>query len=76
MPEFLNSVFNLVDINVEDYIERGFEKLMVNFGCTGGQHRSVYAAEQTARHLRNKYKVKTIVHHFNTENWVKPVDFN
>jgi hypothetical protein len=71
MPEFLNSVFDMVDISVEDYLKRGFSKLMVNFGCTGGQHRSVYAAEQTARHLRNKYKVKTVVTHINSDNWVK-----
>ncbi len=69
MPEFLNSVFDIVDINVEDYLKRGFERLMINFGCTGGQHRSVYAAEQTARHLRNKYKVKTVLKHMNEENW-------
>ena len=71
MPAFLNSVFDIVDINVEDYINRGFESLMINFGCTGGQHRSVYSAEQTARHLRNKYKVKTVVNHLNKENWRK-----
>jgi aminoglycoside/choline kinase family phosphotransferase len=73
MPEFLNSVFDLVDISVEDYLKRGFSKLMVNFGCTGGQHRSVYAAEQTARHLRNKYKVKTVVQHINEANWVREI---
>lgn len=71
MPEFLNSVWDILDISVEDYLQRGFSKLMVNFGCTGGQHRSVYAAEQTARHLRNKYKVKTVVKHINSEHWVK-----
>ncbi len=71
MNEFLNSVYNLVDISVEDYVKRGFESLMINFGCTGGQHRSVYAAEQTARHLKNKYKVKVLVKHNNQENWVK-----
>jgi RNase adaptor protein for sRNA GlmZ degradation len=43
----------------------------VAIGCTGGQHRSVYAAEQTARHLRNKYKVKTVITHMNETNWVK-----
>ncbi len=63
MPSFINSVFDLVDINVEDYLQRGFERLSINFGCTGGQHRSVYAAEQTARHLRNKYKVNTVIKH-------------
>ncbi|MEI6311738.1 MAG: RNase adapter RapZ [Bacteroidota bacterium] len=63
MPDFLNNVFNIVDISVEDYIKRGFDSLYINFGCTGGQHRSVYAAEETARHLRNKYKVKVSVHH-------------
>lgn len=72
MPEFLNSVFNLVDISVEEYIRRGFHYLAVNFGCTGGQHRSVYAADEMARHLRNKFGVKTIVQHLIQEekNWV------
>ena len=71
MPEFLNSVFNMVDISVSQYLQRDFEKLMINFGCTGGQHRSVYAAEALARHLRNKFKVKTILTHTNKENWMR-----
>jgi RNase adaptor protein for sRNA GlmZ degradation len=72
MPEFLNSAFDIVDITVEDYIRRGFENLTVSFGCTGGQHRSVYAADAMARHLRNKFKVKTEVKHVVQEakNWV------
>ena len=69
MPEFLNSVYSIVDISVEDYIKRGFESLMINFGCTGGQHRSVYAAEAVARHLKNKFKVKIQLNHHNRENW-------
>ena len=69
MPQFLNSVYNLIDISVEDYIKRGFDKLMINFGCTGGQHRSVYAAEAIARHLRNKFRVKINITHTNKENW-------
>lgn len=73
MNDFLNSVFDIVDIAVEDYIKRGFASLMINFGCTGGQHRSVYAAEQTARHLRNKYNVKVILEHTNQQNWVKEI---
>lgn len=69
MPDFLNSMFSIVDISVEDYIKRGFADLSVNFGCTGGQHRSVYAAEALARHLRNKFKVKISLSHSNKENW-------
>ena len=69
MPDFLNSVYSIIDISVEDYIKRGFEHLTTNFGCTGGQHRSVYAAEALARHLRNKFKVKIELNHLNKENW-------
>ncbi|WP_026768924.1 RNase adapter RapZ [Asinibacterium sp. OR53] len=71
MNEFLNSVWDLVDITVEAYLKRDFSNLMINFGCTGGQHRSVYAAEQTARHLKNKYKVKVVLTHTNQLNWVQ-----
>jgi len=72
MNEFLNSVFDIVDITVEDYIRRGFQSLMVSFGCTGGQHRSVYAADALARHLRNKFKVKIALRHCvqDEKNWV------
>jgi aminoglycoside/choline kinase family phosphotransferase len=71
MQEFLNSVFDIVDITVEDYIKRGFESLMVSFGCTGGQHRSVYAADALARHLKNKFKVKIDLKHCvqDEKNW-------
>lgn len=71
MNKFLNSVWDLIDITIEDYLQRGFNNLQINFGCTGGQHRSVYAAEQTARHLRNKYKLKPTLQHLNKENWKK-----
>jgi aminoglycoside/choline kinase family phosphotransferase len=72
MPEFLNGAYNIIDISVEDYIKRGFSSLCISFGCTGGQHRSVYAAEALARHLRNKYHVKIDLHHIEqeTKNWV------
>jgi RNase adapter protein RapZ len=71
MQDFLNSVFDIVDISVEDYIRRGFTNLSVNFGCTGGQHRSVYAADALARHLKNKYKVQIDLCHIVQEekNW-------
>jgi hypothetical protein len=71
MPKFLNSIYDIIDITVEDYIKRGFESLEINFGCTGGQHRSVYAAEAVVRHLKNKFGVNTILNHLNKENWVK-----
>ncbi len=75
MPEFLNSVFDIVDITVEEYIKRGFESLMVSFGCTGGQHRSVYAADAMARHLRNKFKVKVELNHWvqDEKKWLNPL---
>lgn len=76
MPEFLNSVFDIVDISVEDYIKRGFDSLMVSFGCTGGQHRSVYAADALARHLKNKFKVQVEVKHRvqDEKNWVNTIN--
>jgi len=55
MDDFLKDVYSLVDRSVEKYLERGFTNLMVNFGCTGGQHRSVYAAEMLFNHLKQKY---------------------
>jgi aminoglycoside/choline kinase family phosphotransferase len=63
MPAFINNIYNLVDISVSDYLKRNFTSLTINFGCTGGQHRSVYAAEALARHLRNKFNVKLEINH-------------
>jgi RNase adaptor protein for sRNA GlmZ degradation len=63
MQDFLNSTFDVADITVEEYIKRNFESLVISFGCTGGQHRSVYAAEALTRHLRNKFMVKIELNH-------------
>ena len=52
---FLEHVYGVVDPHVETYSNRGFTSLMVNFGCTGGQHRSVYCAEHLAAHLADRY---------------------
>jgi aminoglycoside/choline kinase family phosphotransferase len=60
---FLDQVTPLVDASVAAYQDRGFKNLMVSFGCTGGQHRSVYLAEQLANHLRAKNGVKVLVQH-------------
>ena len=64
---FLSSVLSLVDASVSAYRRRGFSSLMVSFGCTGGQHRSVYLAEQLARHLRATNGVEVIVRHIELE---------
>jgi len=69
MPDFLNGIFSIIDITVEDYIRRPFNHLSISLGCTGGQHRSVYAAEAIARHLRNKFKVRIELSHNNSANW-------
>jgi len=53
----------LIDESVSGYQRRGFKHLMVSFGCTGGQHRSVYLAEQLAKHLREKNEVEVVVRH-------------
>ncbi len=61
--QFLASVTSLVDASVSTYQRRGFKNLMVSFGCTGGQHRSVYLAEQLGKHLRGRNGLEVVVHH-------------
>lgn len=63
VDEFLEHVFKVIDINVQNYLERDFDHLQINFGCTGGQHRSVYCAEATSKYLKEKYKVKIELKH-------------
>ena len=60
---FLDSVYKLVDAHVERFIERKFTHLQVCFGCTGGQHRSVFCAEHLARHLASRYDIKVKLTH-------------
>jgi RNase adaptor protein for sRNA GlmZ degradation len=55
VQRYLDNVYGLVDPAVDKYIERGFLNLMVAFGCTGGQHRSLYCANHLAEHLKEKY---------------------
>ena len=60
---FLESVYKLADAHVQRYIDRGFTDLMFSFGCTGGQHRSVYSAQHLAEHIHNKYGIEVHVCH-------------
>jgi aminoglycoside/choline kinase family phosphotransferase len=66
--QFLASVVSLVDASANAYQQRGFTSLTVSFGCTGGQHRSVYFAEQLAKHLRGRNGVEVILRHLELEN--------
>jgi len=63
VSNFLDKIFALMDQSVEVYAQRGYDNLMVNFGCTGGQHRSVYCAEQLAAYLKEKHPVNVILKH-------------
>ncbi|OJV38395.1 MAG: phosphotransferase [Bacteroidia bacterium 43-41] len=63
MLEFLDHIYPLVDSHVKRYKDRGFTDLMISFGCTGGQHRSVYAAQKTAEHISKKFGIKVSLVH-------------
>ncbi len=72
MHTFLAYIFKTLEVSIDTYLERKFTHLQVNYGCTGGQHRSVYAAEKTAEYLTQKYPQVTFeVHHTNRNNWPK-----
>ncbi|PIU19859.1 MAG: phosphotransferase enzyme family protein [Elusimicrobia bacterium CG08_land_8_20_14_0_20_59_10] len=60
---FLENVFAMVDMSVENYLSRNFTSLTVSFGCTGGRHRSVYCAEALAARLKKKYGVRVELSH-------------
>lgn len=63
-PKFFDSVKSLLSISIENYLSRGFENLQINFGCTGGQHRSVYSAIKTAEFIKENYpEAEVKIHH-------------
>ncbi len=63
MRVFLDNIVPLVDTHIKRYIDREFSNLMVSFGCTGGQHRSVYAAQKIAEHISSKFGVRVSLVH-------------
>ncbi len=65
--QFLAGVLSLVDSSISSYQQRGFKNLMVSFGCTGGQHRSVFLAEQLAKRLRARNGLEVVVRHLELE---------
>lgn len=63
VARFLEGAFVMADMHIEDFISRGFTHLSISFGCTGGQHRSVYCAERMAVHIRDRYGVRVHLVH-------------
>src|SRR3712207_1624979 len=61
--KFLDHVYQLADHHVARYMQRGFTSLMFSFGCTGGQHRSVYSAQHLAEHIHEKFGVEVRICH-------------
>ncbi|MCF8307392.1 MAG: phosphotransferase [Bacteroidales bacterium] len=67
VSRFIENVFRVVSQTIDNYLDRGFEHLMINFGCTGGQHRSVYCTEQLHKRLKQEYDVRFRVRHYQQE---------
>ena len=63
VTKFLSHVYELADAHVARYVQRKFTNLMFSFGCTGGQHRSVYCAQHLAEYLAKKYNISVILYH-------------
>lgn len=69
--EFTNNVYNIIDETVNNYLKNNYTNLLVSFGCTGGQHRSVFCAEALAKHLIEKFDIKIELQHTEINNWLQ-----
>ncbi|MBQ6237513.1 MAG: phosphotransferase [Bacteroidales bacterium] len=69
--QYLSSVRAIVAQSVKSYIEKGYTRLMINFGCTGGRHRSVYCAEQIARYIQDNFDCRVTLHHLEQSKLTK-----
>jgi len=70
VKKFLENVYMIINQSVDNYLERGFENLQVNFGCTGGKHRSVYCAEMLAKNLAKHHQnIDIRVNHLMSNDW-------
>jgi aminoglycoside/choline kinase family phosphotransferase len=67
--QYFEQVRKIIDIAVGNYLERGFENLSISFGCTGGQHRSVYFAEKMQQYINQHYTANTHLEHLTAANW-------
>jgi aminoglycoside/choline kinase family phosphotransferase len=63
VEKFLDHIYPIIDSTLDKYLKRGFKNLMINFGCTGGQHRSVYCADRMFEYLKNKYDINVFLSH-------------
>jgi len=71
VEKFQKNVREIVSISIEEYLKRGFNHLFVAFGCTGGQHRSVYNAQNFSEWIKNNYPVNVVLVHNEKNNWPK-----
>jgi RNase adaptor protein for sRNA GlmZ degradation len=63
VADFIDNCYRLVEPSIQNYISRNFEHLQLNFGCTGGQHRSVYCAEKISQKISQNFNLQIITNH-------------